>query len=65
VRTVSHDQLTTKLGTASTETRQAISKQIALLTCTPTDIAGPESLTSRDRLRFRVRVVDPFFRDGK
>ena len=35
VRTVSHEQLTTKIGTASTEARQAISKQIALLTRTP------------------------------
>jgi hypothetical protein len=39
VRTVSHDRLTTKLGTASTEARRAISKQIALLTRTPADSA--------------------------
>jgi mRNA interferase MazF len=39
VRTVSHDRLTTKLGTASVEARQAISKQIALLTRTPADRA--------------------------
>jgi mRNA interferase MazF len=39
VRTVSHDRLTTKLGTASADARQAISRQIALLTRTPTDIA--------------------------
>lgn len=49
VRTVSQDRLTTKLGTASTEARQAISRQIALLTRTPTDIAWPESLASRGR----------------
>lgn len=39
VRTVSHDRLTTKIGTASTEARLAISKQIALLTRTAADIA--------------------------
>jgi mRNA interferase MazF len=35
VRTVSHDRLTAKLGTASLEARQAVAKQIALLTRTP------------------------------
>ena len=39
VRTVSHDRLTTKIGTAGTEARRAISKQIALLTRTAADIA--------------------------
>ncbi len=39
VRTVSHDRLTTKIGTAGTEARRAISKQIALLTHTAADIA--------------------------
>lgn len=39
VRTVSHDRLTTKLGTASSEARRAISKQITLLTHTTADIA--------------------------
>jgi mRNA interferase MazF len=39
VRTVSHSRLTTKLGTASVEARQAISMQISLLTRTSADIA--------------------------
>jgi len=39
LRTVSHDRLTTKLGTASNDARHAISRQVALLTRTPTDIA--------------------------
>ena len=34
VRTVSHDRLTSRLGVASREARQAISKQLALLTRT-------------------------------
>jgi mRNA interferase MazF len=34
VRTVSHDRLTTRLGVASLEARQAISQQLALLTRT-------------------------------
>jgi mRNA interferase MazF len=37
VRTVSHDRLTSKLGTASADARRDVSKQIALLTRTPTD----------------------------
>ena len=37
VRTVSHDRLTRKLGTASADARREISKQIALLTRTPAD----------------------------
>ncbi len=39
VRTVSHDRLTSKLGTASAEARHAVSRQIALLTRTSADIA--------------------------
>lgn len=41
VRAVSHDRLTTKLGAASAEARQAISRQIALLTRTSVDTARP------------------------
>jgi mRNA-degrading endonuclease toxin of MazEF toxin-antitoxin module len=41
VRTVSHDRLTAKLGTASLEARQVVAKQSTLLTRTPAYTASP------------------------